>query len=149
MASAPTKDVRDAERKEMFLRTCTHFNGVQHDACLAGQCYDALKQGDRVLPCAPVFADNAHGRSVATCEKFQQQTQRDLEERDAEFERAMERMRLVMPVVREWRNKPPRGKQTTIDCPTGCGCQLHLTQSSYNGHVHGHCSTAGCVSWME
>jgi hypothetical protein len=26
---------------------------------------------------------------------------------------------------------------------------LHLSQSAYNGHVHGKCETDDCVSWME
>lgn len=27
--------------------------------------------------------------------------------------------------------------------------RLHLSQSSYNGHVHGRCETDDCVRWME
>lgn len=31
-------------------------------------------------------------------------------------------------------------------CKTGT---LRYMRSSYNGHVHGSCSTDGCVRWME
>lgn len=31
-------------------------------------------------------------------------------------------------------------------CNTG---KLHYIRSSYNGHVHARCSSAGCVAWTE
>jgi len=56
-----------------------------------------------------------------------------------------------MPVVSKWRtwNEKNRvAKQEVIECPQ-CKGRLHLSQAAYNGHVHGHCETKGCVSWME
>lgn len=61
----------------------------------------------------------------------------------------MAKMATVMTAIAPWRKEKPRGKAAVIDCPTGCGGKLHLSQSSYNGHVHGKCTTDGCVSWME
>lgn len=57
----------------------------------------------------------------------------------------------VMPVVDKWRtwtDSNPVSKIETINCPA-CGGKLHLSQSSYNGHVHGKCETPDCVAWME
>ena len=58
------------------------------------------------------------------------------------------KMRIVLAAISPWRNSLPRGKQTVIECPI-CRGKLHLSQSSYNGHVHGQCETDGCVEWME
>lgn len=41
-----------------------------------------------------------------------------------------------------------QGEAEVVACPV-CGGRLHLTQSAYNGHVHGKCSTPDCVNWME
>jgi hypothetical protein len=36
-----------------------------------------------------------------------------------------------------------------MDCPV-CGAgKLRYSRRGYNGHVHGRCSTEGCVAWME
>lgn len=35
-----------------------------------------------------------------------------------------------------------------IDCPN-CGNKLHFSVARSNGHVHAHCETRLCVSWME
>lgn len=62
----------------------------------------------------------------------------------------MDRMTVVMPVVGKWRihPKPKLDRREVIECPK-CKGRLHLSQSSYNGHVHGRCETEDCVSWME
>lgn len=38
------------------------------------------------------------------------------------------------------------GKMKCPICTTG---ELSYSRSTYNGHVHARCSTAGCVAWME
>ncbi|KAF0199011.1 MAG: hypothetical protein FD170_3939 [Bacteroidetes bacterium] len=35
-----------------------------------------------------------------------------------------------------------------IECPQ-CGGQLRYARAKSNGHVHGHCKTEGCLSWMQ
>jgi hypothetical protein len=56
----------------------------------------------------------------------------------------------ALKVAGEWRvkPKPPEDRHDVVVCPI-CKGMLHLSQSSYNGHVHGRCKTEGCVSWME
>jgi hypothetical protein len=39
--------------------------------------------------------------------------------------------------------------QGVMDCPVCKTGKLQYRRSSYNGHVHGRCSTADCVAWME
>ena len=36
-----------------------------------------------------------------------------------------------------------------IDCPVCKQGVLQYSRSGYNGHVHGICTTDGCVAWME
>lgn len=135
-------------QKERWLQTCTHFNGIQNKCCEAGLRYEDFqgKDSEFALPCLP------HGeydkRAVKPCEKMVVRTLAEWDDHEAKIKASMDRMRKVMPVVAEWRKKPPRGKQGVIDCPA-CGGKLHLSQSSYNGHVWGQCETKGCVSWME
>lgn len=45
--------------------------------------------------------------------------------------------------------KPLIVSQGQVAFDHACGGKLHLSQSSYNGHVHGKCETPDCVSWME
>ena len=65
---------------------------------------------------------------------------------DAHFEKVL----LGLKVAAEWRvkPKPKQDRRGVVECPA-CKGKLHLSQSSYNGHVHGNCETTGCVSWME
>lgn len=61
----------------------------------------------------------------------------------------MNKLGVVMTGIMPWR-KANKGKSVAevVECPA-CKGRLHLSISSYNGHVHGRCETAGCVSWME
>jgi hypothetical protein len=36
-----------------------------------------------------------------------------------------------------------------MDCPVCKTGKLKYSRAGYNGHVHGRCSTNGCVAWME
>lgn len=40
------------------------------------------------------------------------------------------------------------GSAGTIECPA-CRGRLAWIRDSHNGHVHGQCETAGCLSWMQ
>lgn len=125
---------------------CVHFRGIQHDTCLDGRDWRAITGGDEFgaanrMPC---FAGNAG----AKCDYYREPTQEDVDAQEAQWARCVENMALVLPVVDEWRGKPPIGKNDVIACPV-CGGRLHLVQSGSNGHVHGRCETDGCVSWME
>lgn len=88
----------------------------------------------------------------ARCPKWERRTLEQAEKRADDIQASMERMRVVGSVVgpwRTWTKKNRVAKQEVIDCPTKCGGKLHLSQAAYNGHVCGHCTTEGCVSWME
>lgn len=148
--------------------TCVHYNGSQHDACKAGVNYVAAfgpreAWGCRA-PCIQEYPTHERidgkmtqvwkpwprrGHTEMQCDKRVMPTQAEIDADEADLKAHMDKMRVVMNAIRGWRNEKPRGKQTVIDCPTGCGGKLHLSQSSYNGHVHGQCTTKDCVRWME
>ena len=98
--------------------------------------------------CCTSGNERSESEQLASCPKWIRRTREQGEARADDIDASTERFRKVMPVVAEWRKKPPKGKQEIIECPV-CNGKLHLSQSSYNGHVHGHCETEGCVSWME
>lgn len=141
------------------MRYCQHYDpagrfmtgGKQpHGKCKAGIVYDEAFP-DYKVPCVNGFlgkGENSQEQQRQLCPQWIQRTREMGEARYDEIDEAMSAMKKVGPVVAEWRKKPPRGKNETIKCPA-CGGNLQLSQSSYNGHVHGKCWTVGCVSWME
>jgi len=49
----------------------------------------------------------------------------------------------------KWDRKNPKGATGKVPCEACGKGEIHLSMSAYNGHVHGQCTTEGCVSWME
>ena len=172
-----TREERREQRIQREMMYCKHYDpaGVTmiggkepHGYCKAGVVYldqfgrapkddpNSNIEGYGYYESAGIFErmccckgnERSHEEQIASCPKWERRTREDGERRDDEIEASMARFRIVMPVVAEWRKKPPRGKLEVIECPA-CKGRLHLSQSSYNGHVHGQCETAGCVSWME
>lgn len=96
----------------------------------------------------PCIGGHGLPNALAICPKWERHTQEDGEKRAIGTLQTLRRMTLAGPIVAAWRKKAPRSKQETIECPV-CKGRLHLSQSSYNGHVHGHCETKDCLNWME
>lgn len=159
--------------------TCIHYTGLPPvdgpHVCRAGvdmdATFDKTKPGIWLrMPCTLFREVPAHGRGtyckpgeptkrveidrrgqvMIPCalrvEPTAEQVQADREETEREIKKAMAAIR----VAAEWRvkPKPAQARSEVIECPV-CSGRLHLSQSSANGHVHGRCETAGCVSWME
>jgi len=149
---------------------CVHFNGTQNECCDAGisyaEAFGPLERRSCRAPCLQEYKSHERiaGKLVPVwkpwhrqpgeemhCEKFRLPTAEEIAAEAAEMEAAMNRMRLVMQVVRSWRTWTPQhrvAKQEVIECPA-CKGRLLLSQAAYNGHVWGKCETEGCVSWME
>lgn len=127
---------------------CKHFNGIQDTLCDAGLDMRAVTGGaptgwTRRMPC---FSSNG---SEIQCERYEEPTADDLAQHEADFEAAMERLRLVGPLVVEIkREHKGLSWSGTRECPV-CKGVLHLSHSAYNGHVHVRCETEGCLAWME
>lgn len=85
------------------------------------------------------------------CQHWIRRTREMGEKRADSIAASLRRMEVVMPVVARWRTwteKNRVSKQEIIECPE-CKGRLHLSQSSYNGHVRGQCETKDCVAWIE
>jgi hypothetical protein len=161
-APADKRERRIAQR----LMYCQHYDAAgvtmiggkePHGHCKAGVNYlqqFGAAEGDN--PRAGIFMricctdGNKRGEAAqrALCPQWLRTTREQGETHVDELERVLQRMEIVGPAVAAWRQKPPRGKQEVIECPA-CKGRLHLSQSAYNGHVHGRCETPGCASWAE
>lgn len=104
--------------------------------------------GDLQYKWGPCIGGHTLENPHTHCPHWIRRTREMGEKRADSIEAMIQRMKVVMPVVSAWRKKPPIGKREVIECPK-CKGRLHLSQSSYNGHVHGKCETDGCVSWIE
>jgi len=131
------------------LSSCRHFNGVQHEKCEAGIAYE---HADKTLamPCLPA---HINGRAAWPCASFEIMSQADAEkeadERIVTMNRGMEVRRAAHADAKARGLGKGHGGFGSLPCP-GCGRgTLQYSVASYNGHMHGRCSTPGCASWME
>lgn len=146
------------EHIEFDQNYCEHYapkpGSIASDYCALGcgateRMNAARKAGEpNMTPC--IGGHNARD-VLALCPKWQRRSMERSMARAEASEESMSRMAIVMPVVSAWRTWTQNNrvaKQEVIECPK-CSGRLHLRQAAYNGHVHGHCETKGCVSWME
>jgi hypothetical protein len=122
----------------------------QPDTCEAGVDYSRFT-GTK-FDARPCFLDKYTGESkpdALPCEHLRRPTSEEIALHETWLKGRMERMGRVMEAIYPWR-VAHKGKSASevVECPE-CKGRLHLSISSYNGHVHGHCETADCVSWME
>ena len=121
----------------------------RHIAAGLGDYYENAGIFNRI--CCTDGGKRTEEEQLARCPKWERRTLEQAAERADEFEQSMARMELVGAVLKPWRTWTRQNrvaKAEVIEFPA-CKGRLHLSQAAYNGHVHGHCETAGCVSWME
>lgn len=147
--------MKDREETIAFeMNYCQHYTtkpGPNGISCAAGMNLDEIKNvptGPKDYKWGPCIGGHELTDPHEHCPHWIRRTREMGEERADRVAEVFRRMELVGPVVAEWRKKPPRGKAEVIECPA-CKGRLHLSQAACNGHVHGKCETAGCVSWME
>lgn len=146
------------QRIEWEMSYCQHYaRGSGPDmVCKAGMDLNAVKRvrvpwGGREVRFGPCIRGHTLPDPKQHCPHWVRRTREQAEAYADEVDRGVERMKKVMPVVSAWRTWSPTNRVTkseVIVCPA-CNGRLHLSQSSYNGHVHGRCETDGCVAWME
>jgi hypothetical protein len=99
----------------------------------------------------PCFLDKK-GQSkpdALPCEFLRRPTAEEIAEHEKWSDARLKMMVVVMQAIQPWRQKHKgRSFGEVIECPA-CKGRLHLSIAAYNGHVHAHCETDGCVSWME
>lgn len=137
---------------------CIHYRSPSHglgkpdlETCEAGVRFDKFKNfRDEGFSERPCFLDKGKSRpNSAPCECLQLPTPEEIALHEEWHKTRMDIFRTVMTGIADWR-KANKGKshREVIECPA-CKWKLHLSIAAYNSHVHGHCETEGCVSWME
>lgn len=141
----------------MKFKCCIHYTGYfgkgyKTSECKAGVCYYSAFDGATAgimnrMPC--VEPENGRKDSVS-CDKRAFPTKEQIEAEEKETAEYIKKITVAMRTASEWRIKPKplSDRYEAVACPV-CSGVLHLSQSSYNGHVHGRCETEGCVAWME
>jgi hypothetical protein len=135
---------------------CIHYRSPSagggrpgHDTCEAGVDYASFHgvKFDR----RPCFLDTGgcSKPDAIACEHLRPPSPEEIAAHETWIKGRMSQLGVVMAGIYAWRIKH-KGKSHAeiVECPA-CKGQLSLSISAYNGHVHGHCRTAGCVSWME
>jgi hypothetical protein len=148
--------VKDREERIQFeMGYCQHYHPQGAKIiCTAGVDLDKLQRVPAPLPsggtlkCGPCIGGHVLENPHAICPHWIRRTREMGEKRADGIERSLSKMALAGPVISAWRKKEPRGKAEVIECPV-CKGRLSLSQSAYNGHVHGRCSTPDCLNWME
>lgn len=148
--------------------TCIYFNGVQNALCERGVSYSVnWPNGKR--PCIKFIHKSERGgtylkpgeppaetkpfpgaEEAKPCPFYQSPTDEQVCKDREETEARLKLIFTAIKVAGEWRvkQKPAMDRYEVVECPV-CKGRLHLSQSAYNGHVHGKCDTDNCVSWME
>ena len=127
---------------------CKHFNGVQNDCCDAGVEYKSIAIAFKYRPCMPTSILSTPN---TTCNKFYAITKEEEAQAEADHKDAFIRVvaaRLAITDIHGTK-KPLEFIKDQMPCPVCKSGDLHYTISNYNGHIHGQCTTAKCVFWME
>jgi hypothetical protein len=136
---------------------CIHYRapkiggfGNGHDDCEAGVPFKTFEGVP--FDYRPCFLDKDTGESkpvAVPCQHLRRPTPEEIATNRAWRDGRMAKLGTVMTGIMPWR-KAHKGKSASevVECPA-CQGRLHLSISSYNGHVHGRCETPDCVSWME
>jgi hypothetical protein len=143
------------QREAMHLAECRyrHEKGWTADDTVCPKGVNVLdyNNGERagfvqMLPCYGGLNIVTNGQNGCKCPHYSPLTKEEIEAREAEDKEAIARIRLIRKeIVARLGGKPGAGN---LPCPSGCGGTVAFSMAS-NGHVHAHCSTTGCASWME
>lgn len=143
------------EIREQFIKSaldsCRHFNGTQNKKCQAGIEYQEWdKATNLAIPCIP---KHINGRATWPCELFEIMSQADAEkeadERIVTMNRGIKARHAAKDDAKAKGLGKGHGGGGSVPCPSCEGGTLRYSVASYNGHMHGMCTTKGCVSWME
>lgn len=152
--------------------TCKFYNGDHHNkTCDAGVEYRSVTTRpddiDGVAfrkPCvdwgkvktSPMSAGQAkQWNQRGTCPKFQEPTDQEVKDYEAEMDAYCQRMEKVWKLVGELKQQHKNQSwASVVTCPA-CGGKLHVRLIAFDGmegpqqHAHGRCETKDCANWME
>ena len=130
---------------------CKHYMGMHRkDSCEAGIRFDSLPGHGKpgFMDACPCFGPSSG------CDRAEYPTPEEIAEEEAQRNKRLNaignaRKAIVESLGGPWK-RGMSGSTGVIDCPA-CGSKdsLRFSRSGYNGHIHAHCKTDDCVSWME
>lgn len=137
---------------EFEMNYCQHYKNGKGAGmiCTAGMDLKAVQIVPDVkgIKWGPCIGGHNLPDPKAHCPHWIRRTREMGEKRADATERALKILTVVGPFISKWRKKKPIGKQEVVECPA-CKGKLHLSQSSYNGHIRARCETDGCVNFIE
>jgi len=148
-----TESDREARIRHL-MKSCVHFNGIQHDKCGAGINIREMVAGPDFgwaarIPCIIT----ALSKEKAVCPSIslptREEAEKEYDNEEVSFDRHMKAFRAAHDDAKAKGFKIGNGGMGSIPCPMECGGQLRYSVARVNGHMHAACSTKGCVSWME
>jgi hypothetical protein len=141
--------------KKSAISKCRHFNGTSHKECNAGVVYDEVKESPSPgkpmrLPC---FIEDMFAGPDLPCASRSIPTEEEaLAIATERCDRAYRNAAAVGKAKDDAhakgfkRGSGGRGEVPCTACNLGT---IRYSVASVNGHMHAHCTTKGCVSWME
>jgi hypothetical protein len=149
--------------------TCKFYNGNHHNArCDCGVLYrDVTSDPDRLegsayrKPCiqwdkwkdsrgdalTPKQLEEWNKRGE--CSKYQEPSDEEVADHEATVNTRVNRFMTSIPLISRIKKERKGSNWKGIEkCPV-CEGKLHMTHSSYNGHVWGKCETENCLNWLE
>lgn len=146
---------------EQISNECTHYNGLSRPGmredsatrcCKAGVVYLTVKASEAVATGFARYPCFREGAAVP-CGKRHFPTPEEVAAEVAERRARVERMSLGISAASDDAKARGYGKGKcgvgVVLCPVCKTGQLHYSVAGYNGHIHGRCTTPGCVSWMQ
>lgn len=156
----------------MKTYTCKHYTGgIDKDRCRADVCYREVTTDPDAGGCAfrspCILWDKRPGPPLSerqraefarrgTCPKFELPTAEEVAASDRETAETAARIVRLIPLMNRIKAEHANSWTGIVPCPI-CGANLTLRLNVFNSpgregrskHLHGHCLTPGCVSWME
>lgn len=131
---------------------CVHFSGIngENSACRAGVIY-ATVRGEKIPGLAgyPCFRE---GEAVP-CDKRRFPTREEVDANVAERKAYWNQLKLGIGAAADDAKKhgfkKGNGGCGSLPCPVCKTGTLRYSVANCNGHMHGRCSTNGCVAWMQ
>lgn len=129
---------------------CIHYHSTSEaDSCEAGVSYERFRSTPTLpWPCF-MDKDGKPKPDTAICWDQRPPTPEEIEAHRVWAHARAQVLMNVMATVSPWRKLHKGESYSEVVTCAACGGRLHLSIAKSNGHVHGHCQTAGCVSWME
>lgn len=141
--------------KSGIMTKCAHFrNSINNETCEAGVRYDDVNEPPAPgkplrMPC---YSKGMFSGADLPCDKRYFPSDEEAEKEARETEERLYANAAARKVAKDDARAKgyARGHagQGEVIC-SRCGGRLRYTVAAVNGHMHGKCSTKGCVSWME